>query len=322
MTMVIYDRYGRAVTNLRIAVTHDCNLNCIYCHKEGEEYTSQCSRAPSMNGTPEMTVDEIERVVKIAAELGIRKVKITGGEPLVRKDIVEIVKRVSNIVGIEEVSMVTNGLLLETYARKLKEAGLKRINVSLPSPNPERYKLITGYPLTDGPRRVINGIREAKKVGLSPIKINMVILKGLNEKDVPEEIKLARELGAILQLIELQDPLGKSAIYKKYHKSLKDIENMIAKQSRKIIIRNLHHRKKYILNDNEEIEIVNPMHNSDFCSHCSRLRITSKGEFKPCLLRDDNHVPFLDALRNGAGNDEIRKLFIEAILRREPFFKQ
>ncbi|MGQ4833453.1 MAG: GTP 3',8-cyclase MoaA [Candidatus Asgardarchaeia archaeon] len=319
--MIVYDRYGRAVTNLRIAVTHDCNLNCIYCHKEGEDYTSQCSRAYSKNGIKQMTTDEIERVVRVAAELGIKKIKITGGEPLIRKDIVEIVNRISKINGIEEVSMVTNGLLLEKYAKKLKDAGLKRINVSLPSPNPERYRLITRYPLLDGPERVIRGIKEAIKAGLNPVKINMVVLRNLNEVDIEEEIKIAREVGAILQLIELQDPLGKSEIYKKYHRSLNDIEKRLNKDAKRVIIRNLHHRRKYVFEDNLEIEIVNPMHNSDFCSHCSRLRITSKGELKPCLLRDDNHVPFLEAMRKGINNDELKKLFIEAILRREPFFK-
>ena len=135
--MVLYDRFGRAILNLRIAITDRCNLNCIYCHHEGEYITSQCSKE---NSNVELTVDEIERVIRIAAELGIKKVKITGGEPLIRKDVVDIVDRISSIPGIIEVSMVTNGLLLERYALKLKKAGLKRINISLPSPIPEKYK--------------------------------------------------------------------------------------------------------------------------------------------------------------------------------------
>jgi len=316
--MVLYDRFGRAILNLRIAITDRCNLNCIYCHHEGEYITSQCSKE---NSNVELTVDEIERVIRIAAELGIKKVKITGGEPLIRKDVVDIVDRISSIPGIIEVSMVTNGLLLERYALKLKKAGLKRINISLPSPIPEKYKEITGYPLLDGPERVIRCIKEAIKSKLYPVKINMVILKGINDVDIEAEMKIAKELGAILQLIELQDPSAKSDFFQKYHHPLIDVESELSKRAKKIIIRELHHRKKFFLENGLEVEVVRPMHNSEFCKYCTRLRITSKGEFKPCLLRNDNHVPFLDALRKNVSDDTLKKLMIDAIMRREPYFK-
>lgn len=305
---MIKDPYGRPVTGIRISVTQRCNLNCIYCHREGEtRVTSWFS---------EMSPDEIERIVRIAVSLGISKVKITGGEPLIRKDILEIVERVASVRGVKDLSMTTNGVFLEKYADRLSDAGLMRVNVSLDTLDPAKYKMITGH---DSLERVKRGIRKARDAGLYPIKVNMVLLRGINEDEVWRMIEFCREVGAILQLIELV-PLG-TPNFDKYHVDLERFEQDLAMMSEKIVPRKLHHRMKYFLHGGGEVEVVRPFHNSVFCANCTRIRVTSDGKLKPCLMRNDNLVDILTPMRRGASDEELKRLFLKAISLREPFYK-
>ncbi len=270
-----------------------------------------------------MTPNEIAKVVEIASRYGIRKVKITGGEPLLRGDILDIVGKIKSITGIDEVSMVTNGVLLtKEITFKLKEfAGLDRVNISLPSIREKSYKFISG---TSKPgetlRKVIRGIKYAVDVGLNPVKINMVLLKGVNDSEVDEAINFARENNAILQLIELQSINVDDDFYRDYHYDMRGIEEELKSKSVKIVLRDIHHRKQYFLDDGSIVEVVKPMHNTDFCMNCKRLRVTFSGEFKPCLMRTDNHVHFLSALREG-NMKRVEKLFLKAIRERKPFFQ-
>ncbi|UCH38200.1 MAG: GTP 3',8-cyclase MoaA [Candidatus Bathyarchaeota archaeon] len=303
----IKDLFGRPVDNLRVSVTQRCNLRCFYCHKEGE--VSPVDR--------EMTEDEIERIVRIARDLGIAKVKLTGGEPLMRPKIVDIVRKLSSLPLLREVAMTTNGIFLNQLAQSLKTAGLKRINVSLGSLNSHTYKAITGV---DALPQVIAGIKAAGKVGLSPIKVNMVILKGVNEKQISAMIEFTRQNELILQLIEFETPDTNGEYYIHYHTNMTDIEQQLERRATKIETRRLHKRKRYLLKDGGEVEVVRPMHNTTFCNSCSRLRITSDGKFKPCLFRTDNLVDFLTPLRSGATDKEIEKLLFEAVQQRQPFF--
>jgi len=292
--MDLHDTFGRPISNLRISVNSGCNLRCVYCHREGE-----------IKPENPLSLEDIKAILDIANVLGIRSIKFTGGEPLLRNDIVDIIKAVP--AGIES-SMTTNGTLLGSMASDLRAAGLSRVNISLDSLNPDTYRAITGTGLLSD---VLEGIEAARNAGLTPIKINMVLLKGINEGEIDDFIHLVsgdRQL--ILQIIELMD-LGGCPL----HADLAELEEKIAMHSRKVITRRMHHRKKYCY-EGAEIEFVRPWHNSDFCNHCTRMRVTSDGKLKPCLLRDDNLVDI-----RGKRGEELLKLFQTAAKKREPYNK-
>jgi cyclic pyranopterin phosphate synthase len=263
-----------------------------------------------------MTPEEIQHIMEIAASFSIGKVKLTGGEPLVRKDIPDIVRRIKFIRGVKEVSLTTNGIFLSDYAERLKDAGLARVNVSLDTLKPQKFKLITGV---DTLENVISGIQAAVKVGLCPVKVNMVLLKDLNEDEIGDMIKFARENGLILQIIELESPVETEA-YRKYHAELEGVEEVLKNIAEKVVVRRMHHRRKYFLREGGEVEVVNPMHNTEFCRYCNRIRVASDGKLKPCLFRNDNLIDFVGPMRKGASNDVLKALFVEAVKRREPFF--
>lgn len=300
------DLYGREITNLRISLTQDCNLNCFYCHNEGEEQGKQ---------NTSLKLTEVKRLLETASELGMQKVKYSGGEPLLHPEIENIIDFSSNLM--EDVSLTTNGILLEQKAKSLRKAGLDRINVSLDVTDPETYKKITGESKVF---EVKKGIEKANKVGLFPVKINMLLMKGLNDDSIEDMIQLASETGSILQIIEMtsnEEELDRE-FYQDYHVSLEKLASELKKRAVRTKTRKMHARKKYFLEDPEvEIELVRTMHNSSFCQNCTRLRVTSKAELKPCLLRTDNHVPVRELLRNG-GN--VKDKFIEAIEKREPYW--
>ena len=292
--MILKDPYNRPVTNIRISLTPACNLNCIYCHSEGEESSRY-----------RMSAEEIAEILKVAAEFSIRSVKFTGGEPLLRSDLLEIIRSVPQ--GMES-SLTTNGVLLAGMAADLKSAGLSRVNVSLDSLNRETYTYITGH---DRLPDVLAGIEAALDAGLTPVKINMVVLRGINEHEIDDLINFVKgNRDLVLQLIELMDMGGCV-----HHSRLNGVEERLSEHSKQIITRRMHHRKKYCM-DGAEVEVVRPLHNTEFCAFCNRLRVTSDGKLKPCLLRTDNHVDI-----RGASGQELRDLFVEAVRRREPFYK-
>ncbi len=300
------DPYGREVTNIRVSLTQECNLRCFYCHNEGEEMCEQ---------TTGLKLDEVKRLLETASEMGVYKVKYSGGEPLLHPKIEEIIDYSSNLM--DDVSLTTNGILLQQKAKKLKEVGLDRVNVSLDTTEPKTYEKITGE---DKVSEVKKGIEEANEVGLFPVKINMLLMTGLNDKNIEDMMSFASESGSILQIIELtsnEEEIDRK-FYQDHHISLKDLASELKKRAVRTKTRRMHARKKYFLEDPEvEVELVRTMHNSTFCQNCTRLRVTSKGELKPCLLRTDNHVSIRDRLENG-GN--VKDKFIEAIEKREPYW--
>jgi len=304
--LVLTDPYGRPIGSIRISVTQRCNLDCFYCHREGED--SKLGK--------EMTPEEIGRVSEIAASFSIKKVKLTGGEPLVRKDIAEIIRRIKSTRGIREVSMTTNGILLSGNAEKLKDAGLSRVNVTLDTLDAEKFRRITGV---DAFEDVVSGIRAAVKADLCPVKVNMVLLKGLNEDEVEDMMEFTKKNNLVLQIIELESP-SETEAYAQYHAELEKVENSLRKLAERIVVRRMHHRRKYFLRGGGEVEVVRPMHNTEFCRHCNRIRVTSDGKLKPCLFRNSNLVDFVGPMRKGASDDELKALFVEAAERRAPFF--
>jgi cyclic pyranopterin phosphate synthase len=308
--MVLIDRFGRPVTNLRISLTQECNYHCFFCHREGQRFLAK----------NELTPEEIERIVRIASRLGIRKVKLTGGEPTMREDIIEIVRRIKPYV--IDLSMTTNGSRLKELAKPLAKAGLDRVNVSLHSLKPEVYKRITGV---DGFDTVLEGIEEAVKY-LSPVKLNMTVMKGVNEGEIWDMMEFAAKTGTILQLIELEAPreIEETEFFRKYFYPLKPIERELEKRAVEIRERRMHRRKKYFIPTDYgivEVEVVRSMHNTVFCANCTRLRVTSDGKFKTCLLRNDDLIDFVSSIREGASDEEIVEILKKAVLMREPYWK-
>ncbi len=307
-TTVKTDTFQRPILSLRISITSRCNIRCFYCHHDGvipQEY--------------EMTPDEIERIARIAKNLGIKKIRLSGGEPLIREDIVDITRRISAL-SFKDVSITTNGTLLEEYAGKLKEAGLNRVNISFDTLNPNIYRFITKSNYLE---RVKKGIKKAVEVGLYPVKVNMVIMKGLNHQEVWDMFQFSKENGAILQIIELlkTENCPDTDFFDDYYYDIGIIEDQLKKEATDIKTRPfMQDRKKYFLDDGE-IEVVRPMDNTEFCKNCTRLRITPEGRLKPCLLRNDNLVDLIEPIREGYSDKELEELFLEAITNREPYYQ-
>jgi len=267
-----------------------------------------------------MTAAEIERLTRIGSSVGIRKVKLTGGEPLIRKDITEIISKISPLV--REVSLTTNGLRLEHMARSLKNAGLGRVNVSLHSLDPETFKRLCGRGQTVD---VVRGIKAAIEAGLSPVKVNMVVLKDENEAEIAQMIEFCAKTGAILQLIEYESDRESSngRDFVKRYVSLEALEETLAQQSFETTMNELHRRRRYRIRNNGTsvaVEFVRPMHNTEFCANCTRIRMSSDGRLKPCLLSRSGEVDVLTPLRGGATDAELRGLFLEAIANRRPYW--
>ena len=210
----VKDKFERPIISLRITLTNRCNVNCVYCHHDG-----------MVTSREEMTPDELYTICKIAKNLGVQKIRLSGGEPLIRKDIVEIVEKI-NSLGFKDISMTSNGILLEKYAQDLKDAGLNRINVSLDTLNRETYEFITRKDYLESAKA---GILKAVEVGMYPVKINMVIMKDINQNEVKDMFKFCKENNMVLQLIELieSENCDDDKFSADYHYKLDMIESMI-----------------------------------------------------------------------------------------------
>jgi cyclic pyranopterin phosphate synthase len=304
--MVEYDPYNRPITNLRISINSNCNLSCIYCHREGEGLKSELKCFEK--GSKPIAFDDVKALIEVTPRLGIRSLKFTGGEPLLRSDFIDMVRLVPPTI---ECSVTTNGILLSNLAFDLKKAGLSRVNISIDSLNRENYITITGQDLLD---HVLEGIDAALEADLTPVKLNFVLLKGYNEDEIDDFISFVAERRArgqllILQVIELMNFNDIP-----YHADVTALEERISQGATKVMERRMHGRRKYLYHG-AEIEFVRPVHNTEFCGSCTRLRVTSDGKLKPCLLRADNLVP-IDGARDDALIEKIR----EATSYRTPFY--
>ena len=287
---------------LRVALTQRCNLNCVYCHHEGE-----CSHKD--NGKNEITKDDIEDLLKVSHELGIKKVRFTGGEPLIRKDIIDIVQVASSYM--DDVSISTNGTFLCEKISDLNDAGISRVNVTLNTLDEDTYKSITGK---NKLKEVMDGIEKTYEEEIFPIKINMVVMKR-NYHEIKDMIEFTKN-NMVLQLIELissKDELD-SNFYKENYASLSPIEEHLERNSSKIVEREKHRRKKYFVP--QEVEVVRSMHNTVFCNNCMSIRVTSEGEIKNCLFRSDNLIKVEDF----SDRDNLKKLLINSIKSKTPYW--
>ncbi|MBN1785514.1 MAG: GTP 3',8-cyclase MoaA [Candidatus Methanofastidiosa archaeon] len=291
---------GMPICNIRVSLTRRCNLKCFYCHREGELIPKDIPR--------EITVEEIDDLLQVSKELGINRVRFTGGEPLMREDIVDIVSVASKHM--DDVSLSTNGAMLGPLAEDLKKAGLNRINVTLNSLDRETYASMVGADAYDD---VVAGIRAAYSARILPIKVNMVVVKR-NVDEIPAMISFLKE-GMTLQLIELIASRDgeKDSFYRENHVDLAPIEEWLKKKAMKVEERQKHKRRMYVLPP--VVEIVKSMHNPTFCQHCNSIRVTSEGKIKKCLF--DNDLKEIEDFRD---HDSVRRVLEATILEKRPYW--
>lgn len=286
------DQFDREITYLRVSVTDLCNLRCRYCMPDGV-----CQKRHE----DILSFEEITEIVAAAAELGVRKVRVTGGEPLVRKGCVDLVRMIAAIPGVEEVDMTTNGVLLARDAAALKAAGLRRVNISLDSLDPEKYAYITGGgSLQDA----IAGIKAAFDVGLTPVKINTVLIGGFNDDEIPAFVELTRSYPVELRFIELM-PMGGQFGKDAYVPGSRVLEAVPALSP---IPQDGGVAQLYQLTDGKgRVGLISPL-SRHFCGTCNRLRLTSEGHLKPCLHSNQ------EILVRGKHGKELLDTLKEAIL--------
>lgn len=304
------DKCNREIKHLRVSVTDKCRYNCIYCDNEG-----------FIPKTNQLTVEEITKLCRLLAEiLDVTRIKLTGGEPLCRKEIVEIVKNIKDLGLYKDISMTTNGFALSDYAEDLHDAGLDRINVSLSSLNPSTYEKITG---SDSLPKVIKGLRKAKEVGLYPIKINYVVLKGLNDDELDDFIEFSAETGYILQLIELHtrsDAVGKEReFYEKYHVDLEDWIYDLEERAVDVKVRGMMQNRKVIaLPNGAVVEAIHPSH--EFCMGCTKLRVGCDGNLFGCLYKADSGKNIKEDLNHDHSLTHFEEIVREVVNSREPYY--
>jgi cyclic pyranopterin phosphate synthase len=298
---MLVDAFGREVTDIRISVTKRCNFGCIYCHDEGLGPVLR----PRTPHEDEMAVGEIVRIVKVAREFGIRSVKYTGGEPLVRQDMEEIVDR--TVRHIPDVSMTTNGSMLAARAEGLRDAGLKRVNVSIDSLDPEVFRDIRKGALAP----VLKGIQKAVEVGLKPVKLNMVVFER-TLPHIPAMIDfIGKGDGLKLQLIQFMPEIVGD---RDWDVDIDGVKKWLEQRADKVLVREMHHRHIYIFNG-AEVEVVDPVHSAEFCMNCHRIRVTHDGKLKGCLNRGDDLVPTRDL-----DDDGLRDAFRRVVANRVPYY--
>jgi len=302
-TNVLIDPLGRRIDYVRLSVTDKCNLRCFYCLPKGYRDF----------GNPEeyLTFDETERVIGAFADLGVRRVRITGGEPLVRKNLSGLAYRLSALPGVEDLSLSTNAMLLEESARSLRNAGVQRLNVSLDTLRPDRFREITG---NDGLDRVLKGLRAAKAVGFRPIKINMLALKGRNDDEIVDMVEFCIEHGFSLRFIETM-PVGTAGREASSHYiELNEIRGRLAKVYDLVpsCMPGGGPARYYRVNGSDlHIGFITPI-SQHFCDTCNRVRLSVDGTLHLCLGQDHT-VPLRPLLRQGIDDNELREAIIRAL---------
>jgi len=303
------DKFGRPITDLRIAITDHCNYKCVYCRtgNDGALYS-------------DLPFADYLRMARVLAGLGIKKVRLTGGEPLLRKGMVEFVRDLAQVHSADgeplELALTTNGHLLGEMAQPLKDAGLKRVTVSMDAVDPDRFARITRVP--NGYYRVLAGIRAAKRAGLEPVKVNCVLLRGFNEDQIVPFGKFAREEDIVLRFIEFM-PLEEDRVWSpNVVVTLDEILKRMAEY--RPLVEIPHQRsetaRRYRFDDGlGEIGIIAPV-SHPFCGHCSRIRLTSDGKIRTCLFSVWDHDLHAQ-MRRGASDAQVEDFIRGVVLQKE-----
>lgn len=304
MQPAILDRHSRVIDYLRVSVTDRCNLRCVYCTPPGE--------VPHFNSPDILSYEEILKVVGAAVSLGVRKVRITGGEPLVRRGICDLIACLAAMPGIDDLGLTTNGVLLESLARPLYEAGLKRVNVSLDSLQPDKFRQITGK---DHLAEVLLGLQAAQEAGLEPIKINVVVIRGINDSELERLAWLSFKEPYLVRFIEYM-PIGLGNGWSP--------EKMVSCQEIRERLESFAHLHPVAGSEPDgpcqrfrlsaakgEIGFISPI-SRHFCDSCNRMRLTPDGRLRPCLF-SDKEVDLRSALRGDCSQNELAGLIRQAI---------
>lgn len=299
------DSFGRNISYLRLSVTDRCDLRCFYClPRDHRDFV-----------TPEswLKPDEVSRVVRIFNSLGVDHVRLTGGEPLVRRELPEIVQGIAAVEGLRDLSLSTNATRMNLFAERLHAAGIRRLNISLDTLDPVMFKQITGGELS----RVLRGIDAAVEAGFSPIKINMVVMKGLNHDQVGKMIDYCGERGLSLRLIETM-PIGQGGRDASEHYiSLKTIENALRKdyQLQPAAMQGSGPARYFQVDDRDQIIGFITPQSQHFCDTCNRVRLSVDGDLHLCLAQEDK-LPLRPLLRDGSSDEQIRQAIVTAIARK------
>jgi cyclic pyranopterin phosphate synthase len=305
--MKLHDTFGRQITDLRISVTDRCNFRCVYCRSaDPENYRARDEL---------LTWEELGRLAGVFLTLGIRKMRVTGGEPLVRAGVEDYIARL-HAMGVEDLSITTNGHLLAERCQRLVDAGLKRINISLDSLDPAKFERITR---TKSYAAVMRGIDAAQNSRLAPAKINAVLVRRINDDEIEDFAGFARERGLIMRFIEFmpldadrhwsRDAVVPAAeVYRRIHAlwPLEQIANEASETARKY---------RFADGTPGEIGLIAPV-TQPFCGHCSRIRLTADGKVRTCLFSKDDH-DLRPLLRGGASDEDLRDAIVSIVLEKE-----
>lgn len=298
------DSYAREIDYLRISVTDRCNLRCRYCMpEEGVE---------SIGHSNVLTFEQIVRLIKVATKVGIRKIRFTGGEPLVRRDITRLIGEVAEIPYINDISITTNGVLFAEMAEGLKKAGLNRVNFSLDSLIPEKFTYITRLGKISDP---LQGIKKALELGFAPIKINTVVIKGFNDGEILDFVRIAQEVPLHVRFIEFM-PIGDLPFYRKERLfTMAEIKQIIESRYELLnctAIQGNGSAKAYkIKGSMGTVGFISAM-SSHFCADCNRIRMTVDGKLRGCLF-DKKETSLKLALENGASDEKLAGIFSKVI---------
>ena len=300
---MLVDRFNRRINYLRVSITDRCNLRCVYCTPpDGER---------RLRHRDILRYEELLRIVRIALKLGIKKIRLTGGEPFVRKGIQEFIPMLMALKGLDDVSLTTNGVYLKDNLEMLKAAGIKRINVSIDSLNRVKFKRITRF---DYFSEVWEGIEKARDMGFYPIKLNVVIMKGINDNEVLDFGRLAIEHPYHIRFIECM-PVGFESNSLAFIPNSEIEKTLVHKFGPLIPVspgQNDGPAERYRFDGGKgEIGLISPISNS-FCQHCNRLRLTANGMLLPCLL-SNIEVDIKDPLRRGCLDEELIEVFLKAV---------
>jgi cyclic pyranopterin phosphate synthase len=308
--MILKDKFGREIHDLRISVTDRCNFSCVYCKS-----------ADPKNYVPHrelLSWDEFLRLSRILVGLGIRKIRVTGGEPLLRPGVVEFISRLRQLDGLEDVAITTNGYLLPELAGELAAAGSPRVTVSLDSMDPAKFARMTRTPRSF--EKVMAGIDAALEAGLQPVKVNIVLVRGFNDDEIVDFARLARRRNIILRFIEFM-PLDADHSWKRelvvtareMVAAIAPVFPLVEAPRHSPSETALHYR---FADGQGEIGIIAPV-SIPFCGQCSRIRLTADGKLRTCLFSMEEH-DVRNLARNGATDGDIERFFLDAVYHKEP----
>jgi len=302
LTTQLTDNFGRSIEYLRLSVTDRCDLRCQYCMPKGFKDFQEPSEW--------LSFDEIERIIRAFGELGTRRIRITGGEPLVRANLPELASRLAALPGIEDLSLSTNATRLSKHAETLRAAHISRINVSLDTLQAKRFKEMTGGKL----QKVLDGLMAAKAAGFAPIKINMVVLKDTNEDEIEDMVEFCIEHDFTLRFIEIM-PMGATGLDATHqYVNLQTVKARLAERFDLVpgmMPGGGPARYVQVAGTDLRIGFITPM-SQHFCETCNRVRLSVDGTLYMCLGQDDSY-PLRDILRNGCSDDELKQHIAKAI---------